>query len=83
MNLTAAERTEILTLLNVALYDANEMIRKSQDTEEIAAYKDHRALLRKWIHRLSQGEKEGKGDSGEDEPTSGPRRVDWNRVFEE
>jgi hypothetical protein len=54
MNLSREERTELLTLLNVALYDADALIRQSNDGEEIAAYNDHKSIVRTWIHRLSQ-----------------------------
>ncbi len=50
------DKTELLELLNVALYDADALIGQSHNTDEIAAYKEHRAKLRKWIHRLSQEE---------------------------
>jgi hypothetical protein len=54
LNLNHEEITELLVVLNTALYDTNEMIRLSHDTEEIDAYKEHRARIRKWITRLSK-----------------------------
>ena len=54
MNLTPEERTELLTILNVALYDADVAIGQSHDVDEVAALREHKATIRKWIHRLSQ-----------------------------
>ncbi len=50
------DKTELLELLNVALYDADALMGQSHDHDEAAAYREHKAKLRTWIHRLSQPE---------------------------
>ena len=54
LTLTQEDINELLVVLNVALYDAQALQRQSHDAEEVQAYKDHQASVRKWIHRLSQ-----------------------------
>ncbi len=50
---TNEELNELLTVLNVALEDANTAVRLSHDTDELDAYKEHRQNIRKWIRRFS------------------------------
>lgn len=47
------ELNELLVVLNVALEDANTASHRSRDMQEIDAYKQHKQLIRKWIHRFS------------------------------
>ena len=54
MNLSNEEIRELLIVLNVALYDTEALIGQSHDLEEVNAYQEHREIVRKWIHRLSQ-----------------------------
>jgi hypothetical protein len=54
LTLSHEDVQELLVVLNVALYDANEMIRRSHDITEIDAYKERREAIRRWIHRLTQ-----------------------------
>ncbi len=42
------DKTELLELLNVALYDADALMGQSHDHDEAAAYREHKAKLRTW-----------------------------------
>ena len=62
--------TELLTILNIALGDADVAIAHSHDTQELDAYKQHKQMLRKWIRRFSRLiQAEGKQDRGRGEET--------------
>ena len=52
--LSNEDLNELLTILNVALGDADVAINLSHDTQELDAYKQHKQLIRKWITRLSR-----------------------------
>jgi hypothetical protein len=54
LTLSQEDIQELLSVLHVALYDAETTKRISRDLEEIDAIEEHRELLRKWIRRLSQ-----------------------------
>ncbi len=57
MQLSQQDIKDLLEILNIALYDTKDMIRRSHDAEEVAAYKDQQKRLREWIHRFSQNVK--------------------------
>ena len=52
--LTSEEVAELLTLLNITQYDMDVAANQSHDIDEVAAIKEQKAIIRKWIHRLSQ-----------------------------
>src|SRR5436305_7578179 len=54
LTLSQEDIQELLTLLNVAMYDSETIKRISRDLEEVDAIEEHRKRIRKWIHRLSQ-----------------------------
>ncbi len=54
LRLNDADIQELLVILNASLYDVNEMIQHSQVTSDLNTLNEHRELIRKWIHRLSQ-----------------------------
>lgn len=69
MNLTQEDIRELLVVLNRALYDTEALIGQSHDPEEAKAYREHRAIIRRWIHRLSmeiEGESDGQETFAED-----------------
>jgi hypothetical protein len=54
VTLSQEDVAELLTVLNVALYDSETAKRISRDLEMLDTIEEHRKSLRKWIHRLSQ-----------------------------
>jgi len=54
MNLNDEDIRELLLILNIALYDADVAIGQSHDLEEVQAYKEHQATIRKWIAQFSK-----------------------------
>lgn len=54
VTLSQEDVAELLTILNVSLYDAETIKRISRDLEEVDTIEEHRNRIRKWIHRLSQ-----------------------------
>ena len=53
VNLSTDDIRELLVVLNVALVDTTEAIRNAPDESSTTHLKDHREIIREWIHRLS------------------------------
>jgi cob(I)alamin adenosyltransferase len=54
MELSDKDIQELLTILNIALYDAGAAIQQSHDMDEVKAIKEHQTTIRKWITRFSK-----------------------------
>ena len=58
LRISTQEYADLLTLLNVNLFDLTMLLNQAADAHAIAGYKEQQAHVRTWIHRLSQMEPE-------------------------